>query len=181
VSGCRHFRGGLSKPRFETRFAKPGVVAGDQRALLDFRTRVSGVRVSDDLARIIERCQSPPYKFIDAKRFGAPNFDSAVDGLSDSDPAHSSCDIIGGHRLEKCIRQTHLRAVEGNVGKLLQEFEKLCRLDDRLGDRSTFDQLLLNDLGSEVAAFGQPFGSNDRECDVMSHACGRFMSEEVTG
>src|SRR6266404_5211175 len=108
-----------------------------------------------------------------------PNFDSAVDGLADSDPAKGGRDIIGGHGLEKRIRQTPLLAVERNVGKPLQEFEKLCRLDDRVRDRSTFDQLLLNDLRPEVAAVGQPVGSNDRKCDVMPHACRRFMGEEV--
>jgi len=47
-------------------------------------------------------------------------------GLADSDSAQSSCDIIGGHRLEERIRQTHLLAVERNVGKLPSvEFEKL--------------------------------------------------------
>jgi hypothetical protein len=68
--GLRVLPRGLSEPSFETGRAKPSVVAGDQHTLVDFRTRISGVWVSYDLARIIERCQSPPYEFIDASAKG---------------------------------------------------------------------------------------------------------------
>src|SRR6266404_4717361 len=91
----------LLEPSFETSFAKSSILAGNYRPLTDFCTRVLGVWISDHLARIVKRRQSPAYQFIEAKRFRASNFDSAIDGRSDSDTAHSTCYIIGGHRLEK--------------------------------------------------------------------------------
>ena len=56
----------------------------------------------------------------------------------------------------------HLAAVEGNVGELLEEFEELRGVHDRVGDSSVFDQLFLSDFGAEVTAFGQPLGSHNR-------------------
>jgi hypothetical protein len=37
VGGCCCFRRRLNEPGFEARFTKPGLFAGDQRALFDFR------------------------------------------------------------------------------------------------------------------------------------------------
>jgi hypothetical protein len=83
--------------------------------------------------------------------------------------------------LVKHMRQMHLIADHGNVRQALEEFKELRRVNDGVGDRGFCDQFLLGDLGAEVAAFGKLLRPHDRQRNVMSHACGRFMSEEVTG
>ena len=105
-----------------------------------------------------------------------------VDGarIARRDAAHCTCDIVGSHWLEKRIRHTHLFAVERNVGKLLQELEKLCRVDDGVRNRSFLDQVFLRDFGSKVAAFRKPVRSNDRKCDVMLYTRRRLIGEEVS-
>jgi len=49
------------------------------------------------------------------------------------DPAYGTRDIVGSHRLEEHRWQTHLAAVEGNVGEALEELEELRRTHDRVG------------------------------------------------
>src|SRR6516162_8138260 len=50
-------------------------------------------------------------------------------------------------------RQMHLVTLHGKMGNALEEFEELRRLDDGIGNRCIFDQLLLSDLRAEVRAF----------------------------
>src|SRR5712671_4695471 len=107
---------GLSQPGFETGLAEPWVVARKQGFLTDLRSRVTRIWISDDFARIVERGQAPPDQFIQAKLLRASNLDYAVHRLTYRDPGHGSRDIVGGHRLEKRIWQSHLFAVERNVG-----------------------------------------------------------------
>src|SRR5216684_322675 len=44
-------------------------------------------------------------------------------------------DIVGSHRLEKHMWQTHLVAVRGNVGEAFEELEELRRMHDRVRNR----------------------------------------------
>ena len=71
----------------------------------------------------------------------------------------------------------HFVAVDGNVGKALEEFEELRRADDRVGNGRGFDQVLLSEFCAEEAAFEETFRSYDRHRNVMSHACRRFIGE----
>jgi len=50
---------GLSEPTFESRFAKSGVFAGDERSLADLRAGVSRVWVGDNFAGIFEAGHPP--------------------------------------------------------------------------------------------------------------------------
>ena len=92
---------GLAEPGFETRFAKSGIFAGDQRALTKFRAGVSGVLVNDDFARIFECGQAPLDEFIHAKLLRPSNFDDAIYWLTYCNPGHTTCNVVSGHRLEK--------------------------------------------------------------------------------
>ena len=47
----------------------------------------------------------------------------------------------------------HLVTLHGKMGNALEEFEELRRLNDGIGNRCIFDQLLLSDLRAEVRAF----------------------------
>src|SRR5690242_2614704 len=79
---------GPLNPGFETRFAKSGAFAGDQRSLTELRAGISRTRIGDDLTRIIELCQAPADEFIQSKLFRPPDFDGALYRLADCYPAH---------------------------------------------------------------------------------------------
>ncbi len=90
------------------------------------------------------------------------DFDDAVHRRSDGDPGNRTRDILGRHGLDQngCGPG---RVPDGCVVRhSLDELEELRRMDDRVGDRRVTDQLLLDDLGAEVAAFGEPVGSYHR-------------------
>ena len=44
-------------------------------------------------------------------------------------------DIVGGHRLEKHMWQTHLVADGGDIGKALEKLKELRRMHDRIRNR----------------------------------------------
>src|SRR5882762_3339098 len=125
---------GLSQPGFETGLAESCVIGRNQCSLADFRSRVTRVWISDNFARIFERGQAPPDEFIQAKLFRASNLDDAVYRRAYCNSSHGTRDIVGSHRLEEHRRQMHLVAVDGNVGKALEELEELRRVHDGVGD-----------------------------------------------
>src|SRR5262249_38856023 len=98
------------------------------------RPGITRFRVSDDLARIFECGQSLLNQLIQAKLFRASDFDGAVYRRTFCDPANRARDIVGSHRLKKHGWHTHLLAVEGNVGELLEELEELRRMHNRVRD-----------------------------------------------
>src|SRR6266851_199862 len=135
VGGRRRFHCGLSEPGFETRFAESCILVRKQCSLAEFCPSVKRFRISDDFAGIFERGQAPPDKFIDAKLFRASNFDDIVYRRAYCNSSHGARDIVGSHRLEKHMWQTHLVAVRGNVGEAFEELEELRRMHDRVRNR----------------------------------------------
>src|SRR5262249_24905640 len=71
----------------------------------------------------------------------------------------------------------HLTADDGNVGKALEELEELRRMHDGVGDWRLVDQLFPSNLGPEVTTFRQQLRSDNRQRNVMSDSCGRFIGE----
>src|SRR5207247_381014 len=130
----RNFRCGLSEPGFEASVAEPGGIVRHQCSKGHLRTGVTRFRVSDNLARIFQYGQSLPDQFVHAKLFRACDFDNAIYRRTYCDPGYATRDIVGSHRLEKYRWQTHLVAVEGNVGEAFEELEELRRMDDRVGN-----------------------------------------------
>ena len=116
--------------RFE--ITLPAEPAGEAR-----QTALAGVVSSGNLEVLVETGVNPTTCTIEV-----------------STSAHGFRDIVSSHRLEKHRWQAHYVAVRGNVGEALEKFEKLCRLDDREGNRGCLDELLLSDLRTKVAAIG---------------------------
>src|SRR5690242_20584730 len=108
---------GLIEPGFEMRLADSCVIARKQCSLADFRSTVTGVWISDHFPGIFEGAQASPNEFIHAKLLRPRDFDNAVYWLTYCHSGHATCDIVGGHRLEKHRRQMHLVANHGNIGK----------------------------------------------------------------
>src|ERR671916_729049 len=112
---------------------------------------------------------------------GPRHFNDAVDRRSYGDPANRTRDILSCDGLDQNGCESHRVAVRRIVGYSLDELEELRSVDDRVLDRRSPDQVLLGDLGTEVATFGEAFGSHDRQRDVMTHTCRRFSIKEVAG
>ena len=90
--------------------------------------------IGDDFARIFQRGQVPPDKFIQAKLFRPAYFDDAIQRRADRDLAYGTRDIVGSHRLEKHRWQMHLSPSMEMSAKSLDELEELRRADDGVGD-----------------------------------------------
>jgi len=54
-------------------------------------------------------------------------------------------------------------------------------MDNRVWNRIVFDQLLLGELRAHVAAFGKSLRADDRQRDMMAHACRRLGLEQICG
>src|SRR5262249_30089332 len=153
----------LCGPSFESRFAESRVFAGDECAVVDVCAGIERVRIGDDLAMIAELLEATTHEFVEREFFGATRFDDTVDGRASRGAAYGGGNIIGGHRLEESSRQVNLFAVETEVGKLLQEFEKLRGLHDGVRNRAFLDQFFLRDFCAEVAAFCETIRADNRQ------------------
>src|SRR4051794_5153402 len=150
---------GLTEPGFEARLSEPCAIVGNQCSLADHCPGVKCSRVSDNFTGISECSQSPAHELVDAKLFRPSDFDSAIYRGTYRDLGHSAGNIVGCHRLEKHRWQMHFSFYDRNVGKALEEFEKLRRVDDRVRDQRLFDQDFLSHFGAEVTTFEQKLGS----------------------
>src|SRR5215510_12243307 len=119
-----------AEPGLETRLAESCVSAWNQCSLTDFCPRVKRFWVRDDFAGIFECGQSPPYQFIHAELFRAPNFHDAVYRRAYGDLAYATRNIVSRHGLKEHRGHAHHVAVGGNVGDALDELEELSRTDD---------------------------------------------------
>ena len=139
------------------------------------------MRIGDHFTWIVAGVEASSDELVQTKLLGPRHFDDAVYGRSYSDPGNCARDVLGGHRLDLNGCEAHGGAVGGGVRDALDELEELRRVDDRVRDRRSLDQVLPGDLGTEVAACGEAFGSHDRQCDVMTHACRCFSVKKVGG
>src|SRR5215217_4827770 len=172
---------GLTEPVLEAGLGESGVLAGQECALLQFYAEVARLRIGDHFAWIAEFPEESSDEFVQTELLWPRNFNDAVDRRSYGDPAKRAGDILSRHGLNQNGCDSHRVAVGRIVGDSLDELEELRSVDDRVLDRRSLYQVLLGDLGTEVATFGEAFGSHDRQRDVMAHACRRFGINDVAG
>src|SRR5215207_3492613 len=172
---------GLAEPVVEAGLGESGVVARQECALVQFCAEVARVRISDHFAWIAALPEELSDEFVETELLWPRHFNDAIDRRSYGDPANRTGDILSRHGLDQNGCESHRVAVRRIVGDSLDELEELRSVGDRVLDRRSLDQLLLSDLGTEVATFGEAFGSYDRQRDVMAHACHLFSIKEVAG
>src|SRR5919107_3986291 len=172
---------GLAEPVLEASLGESGLVAGHECALLQFYAEVARLRIGDHFAWIAAFPEQLSDEFVQTELLWPRHFNDAVDRRSYGDTANLTRDILSCHGLDQNGCESHRVAVRRIVGYSLDELEELRSADDRVLDRRSLDQFLLGDLGTEVATFGEAFGSHDRQRDVMAHACRRFSIKEVAG
>src|SRR5690348_2771134 len=97
----RNLRRRLSKPVFEPDLSELRAIFRDQRSFLHLDAVVARMRVSDDFAWILTRCQSLPDELIKAKHFRSTDFYHAVHRRTYCNSGDAARDIVGSHRLEE--------------------------------------------------------------------------------
>src|SRR5215211_9474969 len=152
---------GLTEPVLEAGLGESGVVAGQECALVQFCAEVACVRIGDHLAWIAAFPEELSDEFVETGLLWPRHFNDAVDRRSYGDPANRTRDILSRHGLDQNGCDSHRVAVRRIGGNSLDELEVLRSVDDRVLDRRSLDQFLLGDLGTEVATFGEAFGSHD--------------------
>ena len=137
--------------------------------------------IRDHLAWIVLRIEAPADELVETELFWTRDFGDAGDRRSQCDSADRARDVVGRHGLDQDGCEPHRVCVGCSIGDALDELEELRRVDDRVRDRRFLDQLLLGNLGAEVAALGKPIGSHDRQRDVVGDAFGGFNVEQIAG
>src|SRR5215204_845801 len=153
---------GLAEPVVEAGLGESGVVAGQECAFVQFCAGVARVRSGDHFAWISAFPEESSDEFGEKELLWPRHFNDAVDRRSYGDLANRTRDILSRHGLDQNGCDSHRVAVRRIVGDSLElELEELRSADDRVLDRRSLDQVLLDDLGTKVATFGEAFGSHD--------------------
>src|SRR5690242_3148290 len=172
---------GLSQPGLEADLPEPGVRLRHQGALAQLRTEVARVRVGDHFPGVVARTEPQSDEFVEAKLLRPRHFEDAVQRRSHRDPANRTRDVRGRDRLEQHGWDADPVPVGRLVRDALEELEELRRPDDRVRDPRVIDQLLLGNLGAEVAALRHSVAAHDRQRDVMTHARRDLGRKKIPG
>src|SRR5512132_145773 len=154
LSGSRRLDRSPIDPILEPGLSEDGVVAGQKGLLAQLRAEVTRLRIGDHITWIVACPEISSDKLVESEPLWTRHFDDAVDRRPHSDPSDRARDIIGRDRLDEDWRQAHRIAIGCIVSDVFDELEELRGMYDRVGDRCSFDQLLLSDLPAEVAALG---------------------------
>ena len=100
-------------------------------------------------------------------------------GGPDRDVGQRGGDVVRRDGLHRAGDRRTVSPVGARLDDAADELEELGRAEDRVGNAGGLDQVLLGQLGAEVAALRQAVGADDRQRDVMPHAGGRFRGEQV--
>lgn len=63
------------------------------------------------------------------------------------------------------------------IGGAFQEFEELDGMDNRVWDRRSLDEFLLNKFSPKVPVFGQPLRSHDGQSNIVLYTGLGFRGE----
>jgi hypothetical protein len=130
--------------------------------VIELCAEVAGVDVGRHTAWVIVCAQNATGQFVEPERLGAGQLDRVVQRRADRDIGQGAGDVVGCLGLNEGGRQPDGVGVGRRIGDAADELEELRRADDRVGDGPGLDQLLLRELRAQVAALGEPLGSDDR-------------------
>jgi hypothetical protein len=136
--------------------------AGRTRLFARHRAEVLCPRIGNHPTRIVARRQATLDGLVEPEPLGTGDLQAAIQRGAHRDRGDRSGHVIGGHRLERDGRHVNLIAGGRGVGDSVDELEELRRAHDRVRDRSRCDQLLLRDLGLEIAVVRRPIDADDR-------------------
>src|SRR5215469_5652563 len=147
-SGCG---AGAAEPFVEADAAEACLTQRHQRTLFNVPAEVAGVGVAHDGAGVAHSLQVAGDDLVERRAFRAGDLNDPVARRRQRHLGDDGSDVVRRDGLEQAWRnpdRASLRARGGNAG---EELEELGRTDDRVGDPGRHDQLLLCDLGAEIA------------------------------
>jgi hypothetical protein len=94
--------------------------------------------------------------FVERRSFWAGDLDDAVSRRRDRHIGNDGSNVVRRDRLEQAGRERDDVFIRTFGRDAAEEFQKLGRADDRIGDAGGLDQFLLGDLGAKIAIVGLP-------------------------
>src|SRR5271166_196183 len=96
-------------------------------------------------------------------------------------PGDLVCEVLCGDGLDQRVRYAHLVTDRQRRRDCVGELGKLGGAHDRIRNRPGFDELLLGDLGPQVATLRQLVATDDRHRDIVSNARGFRGCKQIGG
>ena len=137
------------------------------------------MRVGGHLARIVAGGEEGAGEAVERDRLRPGDLDGAVDRPGERQFGEHGSDVVGRDRLQQGRRQADDVAVGCRLDDAVGEFEELRRAQDRVGNAGRLDEVFLRHLGAQVAAVGQPVGTDDRQGEMVPHAGHLFGGKQV--
>src|SRR5690606_2436482 len=117
-------------------------------------SEVAGLGVGHYPPGILASHQGFRDQLIETEPFRSSHFPDTEDRRADGHPCDCGCHIVGRHRLNQDWSQSDDVAISASVSDATNELEELGGMDDRIRNRRLLDQLLLDELGSEIPTLG---------------------------
>jgi hypothetical protein len=99
--------------------------------------------------------------FVERRPLRAGDLDDAASWRRERHLGDDRSNIVRRDGLEQAGRKPDDVSIRTFGGDGAEEFQKLGRADDGVGDAGGLDQFLLGDLGAEIAIVGRSVGSDD--------------------
>src|SRR5437899_640784 len=148
----------------------PSAVVRHQRTQRERCTEIRHVGARHDPAGIALLAEPAADEVRKRRRFGTRDLADAVSGLAEGYIGERNRDFVGKQRLHQLAGDMDRAIPAPRIRDRADEFEELGGTQDRVGQAGIFDQPLLCELGTEIAATLEPVGTDDRQRDAMPYA-----------
>src|SRR5262249_45919775 len=145
-----------AQPLFEIEAAETRLAQWYERLFLETPAEISGLGILLDFARVADGPQIASDDFVERRAFGAGDLDDPVSRISKGNFGDEGGGVISRDRLNQARRKPDDVSIRTRIGDDAEEFQKLGRADDRIGNTGSLNQLLLGDFGAEIALIGYP-------------------------
>src|ERR1700757_282771 len=158
-----------------------GVLVGCEGVIVDHRTEVWRLGVSDDPALITNGGKAWADKVIHPHWFGSSDLRYSVDRAPDSRAGHGGCDIVGGDRTEQRVWQPNNVSVCRGISQANREFVERSCSHDRIRPARILDQAFLCCFRGVVAAIWHALCAHYGQRDVVFDSRFLFSRQKIRG
>jgi len=124
----------LAEPLAEPDVAESRLAPRNQRAFTEFGPEVPGLRIGDNLARVVVGGKALTDQFIETELLRTGHFNSPVDWGTHGDRADRLRDVLSRHRLKEHRWYPDRRSDGGVIRNAFDELEELRGVNDRVRD-----------------------------------------------
>src|SRR4051812_3645393 len=156
----RPYRNGPDEPNWQSSGCGRILVRRHQAALLERGAEVGGLRVDDNVLGDAAARQRVASHLLERDLLWPPDVHVAVERSGDRRAGHDGRHLPGRDRLNQRVGNTDLIADDQRIGDLVGELLELGGAHKRVGQTRFGDDLLLSDLGAQIAAAGKPVGAD---------------------